>query len=210
MHRLLRLTPRACRNAIATTILVVVIFFSFVTGRGGPGPNRRGCLPADQSCFAVSIAVGAPYSSRHDAATVVVATHTCCTTTSYIAILGISFGSLLVILLILCTIRWYLVQRSARRDAAEAAAVLAEPEKKPPMGLDAEAIVALPEFTYRKEDADREEEREFAVCLGAMAEGDAARRDVHAHLPPRLCRRVAKGALDMPRLSRRGRHQNNL
>jgi hypothetical protein len=95
--------------------------------------------------------------------------------TSYIAILGISFGSLLVILLILCTIRWYLVQRSARQDAAEVATVV-EPEKKPPMGLDADAIAALPEFTYRKEDADGEEERECTVRLGAMAEGGTAWR----------------------------------
>ena len=102
---------------------------------------------------------------------------TCCTTTSYITVLGISFGSLLVILLILCAIRWYLVRRFASRGAAEATAT-AELEKKQHKGLDADAIAALPEFVFQKEDADGEEEREVecAVCLGAMADGDAARR----------------------------------
>ncbi|CAD6247927.1 unnamed protein product [Miscanthus lutarioriparius] len=102
---------------------------------------------------------------------------TCCTTTSYITVLGISFGSLLVILLILCAIRWYLVRRFASRGAAEATAT-AELEKKQHKGLDADAIAALPEFVFQKEDADGEEEREVecAVCLGVMADGDAARR----------------------------------
>ncbi|KAJ1262124.1 hypothetical protein BS78_09G083400 [Paspalum vaginatum] len=138
-----------------------------------PG-TAAGCLPADQACFAVSVSVGAPsHSTRRDAVT---SARACCTPTSYIAVLGISFGSLLAILIILCAIRWFLVQRSARRDAAAAAAA-AEPDKKRPAGLDADAIAALPEFMYRKEDVDDwEEERECAVCLGAMADGDAARR----------------------------------
>ncbi|WVZ96988.1 hypothetical protein U9M48_042559 [Paspalum notatum var. saurae] len=136
-------------------------------------PGTAGCLPADQACFAVSVSVGAPsHSTRRDAVT---SARACCTPTSYIAVLGISFGSLLAILIILCAIRWYLVRRSASRDAAAAAAV-AEPDKKQPAGLDADAIAALPEFMYRKEDVDGEEERECAVCLGAMAEGDAVRR----------------------------------
>ncbi|CAN6326323.1 unnamed protein product [Urochloa humidicola] len=149
----------------------------------GAAAHAPGCLPADQSCFAVSVSsVGAPsaHTSRHDAApTTATAARPCCTTTSYIAVLGISFGSLLAILLILCAIRWYLVRRSASRDAAEAAAAAAEPDKKRSTGLDADAIAALPEFAYRKEEAaaagGEAEERECAVCLAAMAEGEAAR-----------------------------------
>jgi hypothetical protein len=151
-------------------------------GAPTPAAATKGCLPADQSCFAVSVSVGAPsYTSRHDAATATASSaHACCTTTSYIAVLGISFGSLLAILVILCAIRWYLVRRSASRDAAEAAAAAAaEPDKKRSTGLDADAIAALPEFAYRKEEeaaGDEEaEERECAVCLGALAEGEAAR-----------------------------------
>ncbi|TVU16979.1 hypothetical protein EJB05_32984, partial [Eragrostis curvula] len=137
-----------------------------------------GCLPADQSCFALS--AGAPYSSRRDAAALA-----CCTTTSYLVVLGISFGSLLAILLVLCAIRWFLVRRSATREAAEAAAAAAAADaapggadKKRSAGLDADAIAALPEFVYaaKKDGGDEEEERECAVCLGAMAEGEAARR----------------------------------
>ncbi|KAG2623915.1 probable E3 ubiquitin-protein ligase ATL44 [Panicum virgatum] len=137
-------------------------------------PGAAGCLPADQPCFAVAVSVGAPYASRHDSAAATPA-RPCCTTTSYIAVLGISFGSLLAILLILCAIRWYLVRRSATRNAAAAAAA-AEPDKKRSTGLDADAIAALPEFVYRKQEAaDEAEERECAVCLGALADGDAAR-----------------------------------
>ncbi|KAG2615751.1 hypothetical protein PVAP13_3NG039600 [Panicum virgatum] len=144
-----------------------------------PGAAAAGCLPADRSCFAVAVSVGAPYASRRDssssaaAAAAATPARPCCTTTSYIAVLGISFGSLLSILLILCAIRWYLVRRSATRDAAAEAAAAAEPDKKCFTGLDADAIAALPEFVYRKEEAA--EERECAVCLGALAEGDAAR-----------------------------------
>ncbi|CAN6349390.1 unnamed protein product [Urochloa humidicola] len=159
-------------------------------GASSSSAHAPSCLPADQSCFAVSVSVsvgGAPSAAhnnttRHDAATA--GARPCCTTTSYIAVLGISFGSLLAILLILCAIRWYLVRRSATRDAAEAAAAAAaaaaaEPDKKRSTGLDADAIAALPEFAYRKEGSAGEEaageERECAVCLGAMAEGEAAR-----------------------------------
>ncbi|KAL6643500.1 hypothetical protein ACP70R_018266 [Stipagrostis hirtigluma subsp. patula] len=53
-----------------------------------------GCLPADQSCFALT--AGAPYSTRCDVA----AARAYCTTTSYIVTLGISFGSLLTILFV--------------------------------------------------------------------------------------------------------------
>ncbi|PUZ63552.1 hypothetical protein GQ55_3G076700 [Panicum hallii var. hallii] len=147
-------------------------------GAAPHAPGAAGCLPADKSCFAVAVSVGAPYASRHDSATAAAATpaRPCCTTTSYIAVLGISFGSLLAILLILCAIRWYLVRRSATRDAAAEAAAAVEPDKKRSTGLDADAIAALPEFVYRKEEAaDEAEERECAVCLGALAEGDAAR-----------------------------------
>jgi E3 ubiquitin-protein ligase ATL41 len=126
-----------------------------------------GCLPADQSCFALSAG-----SSRDADA----AARACCTATSYLVVLGISFASLLVILLVLCAIRWYLVRRS---EAAEAAAAAAAPGtetvKKRSVGLDADAIAALPEFAYRKSE-DEEEERECAVCLVPMAEGEAARR----------------------------------
>lgn len=149
-----------------------------------PG-GAASCLPADQSCLTVSVSVGAPYSSRrrHDTATdaAVGTTHACCTAASYITVLGISFGSLLAILLVMCAIRWYLVRRSASRDATAAA----ELEKKRSKGLGADAIAALPEFVYQKEkdanDGEEEEERELecAVCLGAMVHGDAALR-----LPP--------------------------
>jgi E3 ubiquitin-protein ligase ATL41 len=137
--------------------------------------SARGCLPADQSCFALS-AGSSPYSfsSRQDSA----AARACCTATSYLVVLGISFSSLLAILLMLCAILWYLVRRSDRREAAEAAAAAPEADKKRPTGLDVDAIAALPEFVYRKGDhgEDEEDERECAVCLGAMADGEAARR----------------------------------
>ncbi|XP_062179384.1 RING-H2 finger protein ATL8-like [Phragmites australis] len=139
--------------------------------------GAAGCLPADQSCFALSVSAGAPYSSRRDATAAAAAARACCTTTSYIVVLGISFGSLLAILLVLCAIRWYLVRRSASREASEAAAAAdAGSDKKRSGGLDADAIAALPELVYRKEEEDEGDERECAVCLGAMAEGDAARR----------------------------------
>lgn len=192
MHRLLLLTPHAVPAAMPSRQPPSP---SSLPPAPAPGTaavqalaGAASCLPADQSCFTVSaVSVGAPsyYSSRHDAAAAIVGTHACCNTASYITVLGISFGSLLVILLILCAIRWYLVRRSASRDDAAAqqatAAAAAEPaEKKQPKGLDADAIAALPEFMYRrKEDAaDGKEERELecAVCLGAMADGDAARR----------------------------------
>ncbi|KAM0892158.1 hypothetical protein ACQ4PT_025933 [Festuca glaucescens] len=134
-------------------------------GRAMPADaTAGGCLPADQSCFALS-AAGPPYPSRRAA---------CCTTTSYIVVLSISFGSLLAILLVLCVIRWYLVHRSARRQEAAAAADDAAPKKRP-AGLDADAIAALPEFLYRNEDGE-EEEAECAVCLAVMVEGEDARR----------------------------------
>lgn len=115
-------------------------------------------------------------SSRRDAAA-----RACCTATSYLVVLGISFGSLLAILIILCAIRWYLVRRSANRDdAAAAAAAAAGPggtdDKKRATGLDADAIAALPEFVYTNNGDVDEEERECAVCLAVMAEGEAARR----------------------------------
>ncbi|GJM94874.1 hypothetical protein PR202_ga11557 [Eleusine coracana subsp. coracana] len=138
------------------------------SGAAGNNNATAGCLPADQSCFALS--------SHRDAAA-----RACCTATSYLVVLGISFGSLLAILIVLCAIRWYLVRRSATRDAAEAAAAAAAAgtggadDKKRSAGLDADAIAALPEFVVCASNED-EEERECSVCLGAMAEGEAARR----------------------------------
>ncbi|KAM3407863.1 hypothetical protein ACQJBY_001289 [Aegilops geniculata] len=137
-----------------------------------------GCLPADQSCFALS--AGPPYPSRRAAA----AARACCTTTSYIVVLSISFGSLLAILLILCVIRWYLVHRSARQQEEEATAAVTDAApgmaKKRSAGLDADAIAALPEFVYRKDGGVGEEEEEdaaeCAVCLAVMVDGEAARR----------------------------------
>jgi hypothetical protein len=130
-----------------------------------------GCLPADQSCFALS-AAGPPYPSRRAARAAA-----CCTTTSYIVVLSISFGSLLAVLLVLCVIRWYLVHQSARQQEAAAAAADDAAPKKRPAGLDADAIAALPEFLYRKADGgEEEEEAECAVCLAVMVEGEAARR----------------------------------
>ncbi|KAK1693726.1 hypothetical protein QYE76_010423 [Lolium multiflorum] len=138
-------------------------------GRAMPADaTAGGCLPADQSCFALT-AAGPPYPSRRAARAA------CCTTTSYIVVLSISFGSLLAILLVLCVIRWYLVHRSARRHEAAAAADDAAAPKKRPAGLDADAIAALPEFLYQNEDGE-EEEAECAVCLAVMLEGEAARR----------------------------------
>ncbi|KAL5229416.1 hypothetical protein ABZP36_028192 [Zizania latifolia] len=147
-----------------------------------------GCLPADQSCFALSAASSPRYSTRRDTTTTATTTRACCTTASYIVVLGISFGSLLAILFILCMIRWYLVWRSSaahrRQDsgAADEAAPGSATKKRSP-GLDADAIAALPEFAYKREegggedeDEDEERERECAVCLCTMADGEAARR----------------------------------
>ncbi|KAG8084812.1 hypothetical protein GUJ93_ZPchr0010g9107 [Zizania palustris] len=170
-------TPRSSTNVDRTTrddVGAVVV----TTG---------GCLPADQSCFALSAASSAPprYATRRDTTTA----RACCTTASYIVVLGISFGSLLAILFILCMIRWYLVWRSSsahhRQQAHSGAADEAAPgsaTKKRSAGLDADAIAALPEFAYKREEGggaeedDEERERECAVCLSTMADGEAARR----------------------------------
>nr|CAB3463531.1 unnamed protein product [Digitaria exilis] len=141
-----------------------------------------GCLPADdQSCLVASRHDATPSGATTTTTTTTTTTaRACCTTTSYVAVLGISFGSLLGILLILCAIRWYLVRRSAAgQDAGGTTPTAAnEPQKKRSTGLDADAIAALPEFVYRKDGEAATgggEERECAVCLAAMAEGDAAR-----------------------------------
>ncbi|KAF0924654.1 hypothetical protein E2562_010251 [Oryza meyeriana var. granulata] len=151
----------------------------------GAGGGAGGCLPADQACFAFSSAASSPYhsaSTRRNAAAAASA-RACCTTASYVVVLGISFGSLLAILLILCVIRWYLVWQSARqrRDDGAAADEARGSDKKRSAGLDADAIAALPEFAYKREEAggseeEDEEERECAVCLAVMADGEAARR----------------------------------
>uniref|UniRef100_A0A0D9WDU1 RING-type E3 ubiquitin transferase n=1 Tax=Leersia perrieri TaxID=77586 RepID=A0A0D9WDU1_9ORYZ len=157
-----------------------------------------GCLPADQSCFALSSSSDvSPYTtSRRDGAATARA---CCTTASYVVVLGISFGSLLAILLILCLIRWYLVWRSARHnhnrhdgdtDDAVAGEAPGSAAKKPSSGLDADAIAALPVFSYRREEDSgvEEDEVECAVCLAVMADGEAARRLPRcAHLFHRGC-----------------------
>ncbi|KAL5229279.1 hypothetical protein ABZP36_017544 [Zizania latifolia] len=100
--------------------------------------QTAGCLPVDQSCFALS-RLSSSYHSRSSNP------HGCCTITSYLEVLTISFASLLVILVILCVIRCYLVRRAGNRDTVEVAAVR---KNRPPPGLGEDAIAALPKFEY--------------------------------------------------------------
>ncbi|KAL6627200.1 hypothetical protein ACP70R_030926 [Stipagrostis hirtigluma subsp. patula] len=126
--------------------------------------QTAGCVPVDQSCFALSRLSS---SNRNNP-------HACCSTTSYLEVLGVSFASLLVILLVLCVIRCYLMRSAGNRvtvDAAAAAAAI----KRRRGGLDEEDIAALPKFEYRGtgEECDR---WECAICLSAMADGEVARQ----------------------------------
>ncbi|BAH93004.1 E3 ubiquitin-protein ligase EL5-like [Oryza sativa Japonica Group] len=162
------------------------------TRRDGGSGSVTGCLPADQACFALSSSASSPgylhasaTTTRRDASATVA--RACCTTASYVVVLGISFGSLLAILLILCIIRWYLVWRSARprRDDGAADEAVGSAKKRS-AGLDDDAIAALPVFAYKQREEggggavgaaeEEEEERECAVCLAVMADGEAARR----------------------------------
>ncbi|KAL5202857.1 hypothetical protein ABZP36_013809 [Zizania latifolia] len=151
---------------------------------GAAVTTTTGCLPADQSCFALSAGASSSprYSTRRDSTTTTTTTRACCTTAPYIIVLGISFGSLLAVLLILCMIRWctFVARRMSvyrRQDIRAADEAPPGSAKKRSAGLDANAIAALPEFTYDREEEDGgEEERECVVCLGTMANGEGARR----------------------------------
>uniref|UniRef100_A0A0E0DN96 RING-type E3 ubiquitin transferase n=1 Tax=Oryza meridionalis TaxID=40149 RepID=A0A0E0DN96_9ORYZ len=159
---------------------------------GGSG-SVAGCLPADQACFVLSSSANSSSylhasatTTRRDASTTVA--RACCTTASYVVVLGISFGSLLAILLILCVIRWYLVWRSARpRQDDGTVDEAVGSAKKRSAGLDDDAIAALPVFAYKQREEgggggvvgaaeEEEEEQECTVCLAVMADGEAARR----------------------------------
>uniref|UniRef100_A0ACD5VVX9 Uncharacterized protein n=1 Tax=Avena sativa TaxID=4498 RepID=A0ACD5VVX9_AVESA len=138
--------------------------------------ETTGCLPVDQSCFALS-RLSSAYRNSSSARDNVPA---CCSTTSYLEVLGISFASLLIILFVLCMIRCYLMRRAVNRvtvgaAAAAAGAAAAAAVKKRPVGLGEDAIAALPKFEYRG-TGDESDRWECAICLCVMADGEVARQ----------------------------------
>ncbi|KAF0924815.1 hypothetical protein E2562_014921 [Oryza meyeriana var. granulata] len=145
--------------------------------------QTTGCLPVDQSCFALS---RLSYRSSSKP-------RVCCSTTSYLEVLAISFASLLAILLVLCVIRCYLMRRAVNRvtvAASAAAAVANVTKKRPARGLDEDAITALPKFEYRG-TGDECDLWECAICLSAMADGEVARQ------LPRCMHLFHRGCIDM-------------
>ncbi|CAM0880377.1 unnamed protein product [Alopecurus aequalis] len=138
----------------------------------GMHEQTTGCLPVDQSCFALSRLSNAyrnSSSSRNN-------DPACCSTTSYLEVLGISFASLLIILFVLCMIRCYLMRRAVNRVTVGAAAPgAARAVKKRPAGLGEDAIAALPKFEYRY-TGDESDRWECAICLCAMTDGEVARQ----------------------------------
>jgi hypothetical protein len=140
----------------------------------GMHEQTTGCLPVDQSCFALSRLSSAYRNSsssgrNNDPA--------CCSTTSYLEVLGISFASLLIVLFVLCMIRCYLMRRAVNRVTvgAAAAGTASAAVKKRPAGLGEDAIAALPKFEYRG-TGDEGDRWECAICLCAMADGEVARQ----------------------------------
>ncbi|KAG8053018.1 hypothetical protein GUJ93_ZPchr0001g30568 [Zizania palustris] len=145
----------------------------------GQHEPTTGCLPVDQSCFALS-RLSSSYQSSSTP-------HGCCTITSYLQVLTISFASLLVILVILCVIRCYLVRRAGNRVTVEVAAVR---KNRPPPGLGEDAIAALPKFEYH-DTGDECDRWECAICLCAVADGEEARQ------LPRCMHLFHRGCVDM-------------
>uniref|UniRef100_J3KXL4 RING-type E3 ubiquitin transferase n=2 Tax=Oryza brachyantha TaxID=4533 RepID=J3KXL4_ORYBR len=146
------------------------------TAKAGLHEQTTGCLPVDQSCFALSRLSYRGGGGRGSNP------HACCSTTSYLEVLAISFASLLVILFVLCVIRCYLMRRAANRvtvvaaaAAAAAAAVVSVTKKRPPGGLGEDGIAALPKFEYRS-TGDECDRWECAICLCVMADGEVARQ----------------------------------
>ncbi|KQK03287.1 RING-H2 finger protein ATL39 [Brachypodium distachyon] len=137
--------------------------------------QTTGCLPVDQSCFALSRLSKAYRSAAHDDID-----PACCSTTSYLEVLGISFASLLIILFVLCMIRCYLMRRAVNRvtvgASASASTAASTAAKKRPTGLSKAAIAALPKFEYRGTGDDEGDRWECAICLCAMADGEVARQ----------------------------------
>jgi hypothetical protein len=138
----------------------------------GMHEQTTGCLPVDQSCFALS-RLSSAYRNSSNARNNDPA---CCSTTSYLEVLGISFASLLIILFVLCMIRCYLMRRAVNRvTVGSAAAGAAAAVKKRPVGLGEDAIAALPKFEYR-DTGDESDRWECAICLCTMADGEVARQ----------------------------------
>uniref|UniRef100_A0A0D9UY87 RING-type E3 ubiquitin transferase n=1 Tax=Leersia perrieri TaxID=77586 RepID=A0A0D9UY87_9ORYZ len=154
-------------------------------GEHGLHEQTTGCLPVDQSCFALS---RLSYHSSNPSV--------CCSTTSYLEVLAISFASLLAILIVLCVIRCYLMQRAVHRVAVSAAAAAAvagnnaTSNKRRPPGLREDDIAALPKFEYRG-TGDECDRWECAICLCAMDDGEVARQ------LPRCMHLFHRGCVDM-------------
>ncbi|XP_015649192.1 RING-H2 finger protein ATL8 [Oryza sativa Japonica Group] len=152
--------------------------------------TTTGCLPVDQSCFALSRLSYRRSSSSNPRA--------CCSTTSYLEVLAISLASLLVIVLVLCAIRCYRMRRAVNRvtvAAASAAAAAAAAgnvtnKKRPAPGLGEDAIAALPKFEYRG-TGDECDRWECSICLCAVADGEVARQ------LPRCMHLFHRGCVDM-------------
>ncbi|KAI5005862.1 hypothetical protein ZWY2020_033105 [Hordeum vulgare] len=146
--------------------------------------QTTGCLPVDQSCFALSRLSNAYRTARNN-------DPACCSTTSYLEVLGISFASLLIILFVLCMIRCYLMRRAVNRvtvgAATSAGAGASVVVKKKPAGLSEDAIAALPKFEYRG-TTDESDQWECSICLCTMADGEVARQLPRCmHLFHRAC-----------------------
>lgn len=151
--------------------------------------TTTGCLPVDQSCFALSRLSYRRSSSSNPRA--------CCSTTSYLEVLAISLASLLVIVLVLCAIRCYRMRRAVNRvtvaaasSAAAAAAGNVTNKKRPAPGLGEDAIAALPKFEYRG-TGDECDRWECSICLCAVADGEVARQ------LPRCMHLFHRGCVDM-------------
>ncbi|TVU22854.1 hypothetical protein EJB05_32575, partial [Eragrostis curvula] len=136
--------------------------------------QTTGCLPVDQSCLALS-----RLSKSHRATD----PHACCSTASFLEVLGISFASLLVVLSVLCAIRCYLVRRAGSLVVTTHAAGV----ERRPAGLGDDAIAALPVFEYRATG----ENWECAICINAVADGEVVRK------LPRCMHLFHRGCVDM-------------
>uniref|UniRef100_A0A0E0JFI3 RING-type domain-containing protein n=1 Tax=Oryza punctata TaxID=4537 RepID=A0A0E0JFI3_ORYPU len=164
------------------------------TSKAGLHEQTTGCLPVDQSCFALS-----RLSYRRSSSGSGSNPRACCSTTSYLEVLAISLASLLVIVLVLCVIRCYRMHRAVNRvtvaaSAAAAAAAAAATgnvtKKRPVPGLGEDAIAALPKFEYRG-TGDECDRWECSICLCAVADGEVARQ------LPRCMHLFHRGCVDM-------------
>jgi hypothetical protein len=221
MHCLLLLTPRerVCRNrnAITTTVLVVAVSFASVSGHGGgPGPRRRRELPPRGPVLPHGLglrrcALLLASSSRH------CHRRRC------------GHDTRLLHRSLLHHRPRHQLRLPARHPARHVRhpvvprAAVREPGRYRRGGTREEAVQGAGRRRHRRAARVRVPEgegcqrrgggggagarvRSVPGCNGARRRGATA-APVHACLPPGLRRRVAKGALDVPSLPRRGGRQ---